>query len=239
MRYFPGFDNGATVPVPDQFFREVMPHITDRAELVLTLYVFWLSHHAGPDAPFFRRRDLEADGRLMAALADAERTPEEALDEALTRAVARGTLLHLRAQATAESDEEDWYCLNTPQNRERVRALADGYREHLGSWAMSLRQDLPRLRPVRPNIFTLYEQTIGVLNALIAEELREAEQEYPAEWIEEAFRIAAARNVRNWRYVRAILERWAREGRDEEDRRGREQDPKRYISGPYGHLIQH
>lgn len=239
MRYFPGFDDHHTVPVPEQFFREVMPHITDRAELILVLYVFWLSHHAGPDAPFFCRRDLAADARLMAALQDAERSPEEALDDALTQAVARGVLLHLQAQATADSEEEDWYCLNTAANRERVRALADGYREHVGGWAMAMRQDLPQLRPARPNIFVLYEQTIGMLNPLIADELREAEKTYPAEWIEEAFRIAAERNVRNWRYVRAILERWAREGRDEEDRRGGEQDPRRYISGPYGHLIQH
>ena len=119
MRYFPGFDDNSAVPVPEQFFREVMPHITDRAELILLLYVFWLSHHAGPDAAFFRRRDLAGDARLMAALGDAERSPEEALDEALTQAVARGVLLHLRGQATADSEEEDWYCLNTPANRER------------------------------------------------------------------------------------------------------------------------
>lgn len=241
MRVFPGFDDhSGSVPIPEQFFREVMPYITDRAELLLLLYVFWLVHRSGGESSFFRRRDLERDQRFMTALADPERTPEEALDDALTRSVVRGTLLHLRGRATAESPEEDWYGLNTPENRERARALSEGHREHLGRWAIGLETDLPRLRPVRPNIFTLYEQTIGVLHPIIADELREAEQEYPMEWIEEAFRIAAERNVRHWRYVRAILERWAREGRDdEEDRRRREEeDPHRYISGPYGRLIR-
>jgi DnaD/phage-associated family protein len=67
----------------------------------------------------------------------------------------------------------------------------------------------------RPNIFILYEQNIGLLQPIIAEELEEAERTYPQEWIEEAFRIAVERNVRNWKYVRRILERWATEGKDE------------------------
>ncbi|MBC7239383.1 MAG: DnaD domain protein, partial [Chloroflexi bacterium] len=71
-------------------------------------------------------------------------------------------------------------------------------------------------RPVapRPNIFELYEQNIGLLQPLLAQELEEAARDYPPEWIEDAFRIAVERNVRHWRYIRAILERWATEGRD-------------------------
>jgi DNA replication protein len=49
---------------------------------------------------------------------------------------------------------------------------------------------------------------------LIAQELEEAARTYPAEWIEEALRIAVSRNVRRWSYVRRILERWATEGRE-------------------------
>ena len=72
----------------------------------------------------------------------------------------------------------------------------------------------PRIAVERPNIFQLYEQNIGLLQPIIAEQLQEAEDTYPAEWIEEAFTIAAEQNVRNWRYVRAILDRWLAEGRD-------------------------
>ena len=240
MRAFPGFDRwDEGVPIPEAFF-DLMLQIEDRAELLVVLYAFWLAHRTGGEAAFFRRRDLVRDERFYRALADAERSSEEALDDALVRAVARGVLLHVRGRATDASPEEDWYGLNTPENRERVRALEQGVRTHLGRWAVGIGADAPHLRPVRPNIFTLYEQTIGPLHPLIADELREAEQAYPAAWIEEAFRIAAERNVRHWRYVRAILERWAQEGRDDEkDRRRRQTDPKRYISGPYGDLIQH
>ena len=65
----------------------------------------------------------------------------------------------------------------------------------------------------RPNIYTLYEQNIGLLLPLVAEELREAEQEYPREWVEAAFREAVQQNKRKWSYIRAILRRWASDGK--------------------------
>jgi acyl-CoA thioester hydrolase len=65
----------------------------------------------------------------------------------------------------------------------------------------------------RPNAFTLYERNMGMLTPLIADELRQAEENYPAEWIEEAFREAVSSNKRSWKYVRAVLERWRVEGK--------------------------
>ena len=64
----------------------------------------------------------------------------------------------------------------------------------------------------RANIFALYEQHIGGYTHGVAEQLRAAEEEYPAQWIEYAFNTAAERDVRSWYYVIAILRRWAREG---------------------------
>jgi DnaD/phage-associated family protein len=97
-----------------------------------------------------------------------------------------------------------------------------------------------RLEVERPNIFVLYEQNIGLLTPLIAEELRDAEKTYPADWIEEAFRIAVEHNARHWRYVRSVLERWAIEGKDSEKaRRGSEKDRRRYIEGKYAEYIEH
>lgn len=67
----------------------------------------------------------------------------------------------------------------------------------------------------RPNIFVLYEQNIGLLSPLIAEELKDAADQYPAEWIEAAFREAVHYNKRKWTYIRAILRRWETEGRQQ------------------------
>ena len=95
----------------------------------------------------------------------------------------------------------------------------------------------------RPTIFELYEQNIGLLTPLIVEDLREAAETYPPEWLEEAFREAVGYNRRHWRYVRRILEKWATEGRgDRGVAGGRPQaprDPRRFIEGRYGHIVQH
>ena len=64
----------------------------------------------------------------------------------------------------------------------------------------------------RANIFELYEQHIGGYTHGVAEQLRAAEEEYPAQWIERAFAAAKEREVRSWYYVIAILRRWNREG---------------------------
>jgi DNA replication protein len=95
-------------------------------------------------------------------------------------------------------------------------------------------------QPSAVNIFTLYEQNIGIITPMIAEELKEADKFYPPQWIEEAFKEAVTLNKRSWRYIARILETWASEGKDsgEHRRRIKKIDPDKYIKGKYGHLVQ-
>jgi len=69
--------------------------------------------------------------------------------------------------------------------------------------------------PERPNIFRLYEANIGPLTPMMAEMLKEDAREYPPQWIEDAVGEAVERNIRNWRYVRAILKTWKEKGRED------------------------
>jgi DNA replication protein len=129
--------------------------------------------------------------------------------------------------------------LNTPAHRQLVARLARGEQRLELAPAPP-----PAVLPARrPTIFELYEQNIGLLTPLLVEELREAAETYPPDWLEEAFREAVGYNRRHWRYVRRILEKWATEGRgDRGVAGGRPQaprDPRRYLEGRYGHLIQH
>lgn len=64
----------------------------------------------------------------------------------------------------------------------------------------------------RPEIFGMYEREIGPLTSMIAQELIEAERDYPPEYITIAFHEAAANNKRSWAYARAILKRMKVEG---------------------------
>ena len=95
-------------------------------------------------------------------------------------------------------------------------------------------------QPSAINIFALYEQNIGIITPMIAEELKEADKLYPPQWIEEAFKEAVTLNKRSWKYIARILERWASEGKDSgEHRRDIKKDgPDKYIKGKYGHLVK-
>jgi DNA replication protein len=90
-----------------------------------------------------------------------------------------------------------------------------------------------------------YLLNLGLIqSAMLAEELQDAERAYPPEWIEEAFRIAVANNVRRWAYVRRILERWAEEGRGPRGQTtsGRtsqdEADRERFTRGEYADYVE-
>jgi len=212
---FSGFPPGKvrSASIPEPVFTEIIPLIDDLAELKLTLHVLWRLGQQRGKVRYLRRADLAADQVLLAGLGDA---PAEALGEALERAVERGTLL--RVETTTGETAEPLYFANTPIGRAAVEAIARG------EWPDELES------AVRPNVFTLYEQNIGLLTPLIADELREAEQIYPAAWIEDAFREAVSLNKRSWKYIRAILENWRTEGRGERtSRRTSEADRRRYM----------
>jgi DnaD/phage-associated family protein len=225
MKTFSGFPPGKVriVGIPEPTFTELIPIVDDLVELKLTLHVLWRLGRQRSRVRYLRRADLVSDRVLLSGLGDAS---AEKLSWALERAVERGTLLQVEAPAGGATEE--FYFANTPKGRAAVEAIARG------EWPTDLES------AGRPNIFILYEQNIGMLTPLVSDELREAEQEYPAEWIEDAFREAVSLNKRSWKYIRAILERWRTEGRgDEAGRRSREADRRRYIEGEYGEYIEH
>ncbi|MBK15543.1 MAG: hypothetical protein CL770_02500 [Chloroflexi bacterium] len=64
------------------------------------------------------------------------------------------------------------------------------------------------------NIFELYEDNVGMLNPMIVDELIQAENKFPFNWIVDAVKESATRNKRNWKYIHTILETWYREGKN-------------------------
>lgn len=234
MKGFAGFPSGKQpyTPVPNLFFTELLPEIEHLGELKVTLHIFWLLTRKREEYPCVSGHELEGDRRLLEGLAEPGMLPEEALRDALERAVARRTLLRV---TTGEDERpQDWYLVNSAKGRQAVEDLV------AGRWSPAEPREAVRLEVQRPNIFVLYEQNIGPLTPLLAEELMEAEETYPAAWIEDAFRESVELNKRSWRYIVRILERWAAEGReDETSRRGDERDRRRFIEGDYADYIEH
>jgi len=61
-------------------------------------------------------------------------------------------------------------------------------------------------------IYREYEQNLGVLTPMIADQIDDLIEHYPRDWIPVAFREAVAHEARNLKYVGAILRRWSVEG---------------------------
>jgi DNA replication protein len=224
---FPGFKDGkqALIPIPAEFFSDLLPQIDHLGELQVTLYAFWVLARREGTFRYLSRREMAADERLLQALTRSGTTSLAALDEALERAVTRGTLLHVSLEL--DQGIEDFYFVNSSKGRAAIAAA------ETGEWSPTGDSSTPLALVVeRPNVYTLYEQNIGPLTPMLAERLREAESEYPAQWIEEAIGIAVENNVRKWRYIEAILEAWEQRGKDErEDRGDSEKARRRYIQG--------
>jgi DnaD/phage-associated family protein len=230
---FPGFPaRSRLTPLPELFFSRLLPETDSLTELKVVLHIFWRLYQKKDSPKFITYDDLLSDETLMAGLAGTAGSAE-VLRGALDSAVSRGALLHAVLEDSGQP--QDAYLINSEASRNAVSAL------QRGASSMPAQRQAPGT-PAVPNIFTLYEQNIGLLTPMIVEELKEAESLYPAAWIEDAFREAAALNKRSWRYIARILERWSVEGkgsgesgRDSKKKRG----PERYLGGRYGHLVRH
>jgi DNA replication protein len=209
---FGGFPSGArATAVPSVFFSELLPQIEDESELRVTLYVIYALGRRKGYPRFVTLHELEAEAPLLASLGlAADEMPLEGLQKGLAAALERGSLLSLDLEQEGRS--ERLYFLNAPSDKRALQQVKDG-RIDLGR-PLPAPQSPPAAQ--RGNVFQLYEENIGPLTPLVAEELQEAEELYPIEWLEEALREAALQNKRSWRYAAAILQRWATEGRRRE-----------------------
>ena len=219
---FAGFPDGKVnfTRIPEPFFSQLLPQIDDFGELKVTLYALWRLERMEEDFLFLRESDFRADERFMLGLAPTPEEAESTLSESLERAVDRGIFL----QVETEAANDVLFFLNTTKGRAAVEAILKGDWQPADS-----PQATPVLSPERLTIYHLYEQNIGLITPLLSETLQDAEDTYPAEWIEEAFTIAVEKNIRNWRYIEAILRRWQERGYDvRKDRRDPEEHRRQY-----------
>lgn len=208
MKGFSGFPSGKLrmTQVPNLFFSDLLPIIDNLAELKITLYAFWALGQKDGKVRYMRLTDFLNDPEFVKGLGPTINLATDALLDGVERAVARGTFLHVNVESA--DGKMDLYFLNTEKGRAAVEGITKG------EWRPNPNEDEPiTLLVERPNIFILYEQNIGPLTPLVADDLRDAEQIYPLRWIEEAIQLAVENNVRKWRYVLAILERWRQEGK--------------------------
>ena len=222
---FGGFPRGVRyVPVPSPVLGELLTQIDDLAELKCVLRVIWLLQRKRGSPRFVTLSEVLADRTLAAALSPDGAPDPDAVRRALGRAVRRGVLATtvIPAKAGTDGAGRRLFALNSEQDRAALArqagagAEASRSREPAPAEASRSREPAPWEAAVeRPNIFAIYEDNVGMITPMIAEELVRAEADYPEEWIEDAVREAVSLNKRSWRYIARILERWKHEGKDD------------------------
>jgi len=236
MQEFTGFPAKMQfTPVPNLFFSRLLPQINDMAELKTTLHILEILYHRRGYPRFVTYKELLANKSLMNSLSQITKPADELLRSALEMATKRGTILHIALDRNGK--DEDIYFLNTESDRQAIAKIQDGELHLPGLKAE--RQAYVETEEL-PDIYTLYEQNIGMLTPMIAEELREAERIYPESWIRDAIKEAVNQSKRKWRYIAAILERWATEGKGDGayQRDFKKADSDKYIKGKYGHMVR-
>ena len=226
MDSFQGFpDDTRYTPVPNSLFGPLLEEIDDPLVFKCLLRVLWLHHQKKGSPRFLTWGELVTDRTLARVMSAGGSTFEDALRDALNGAVQFGALIHCRV-GTAEGDT-DAYMPNTREGRQAAHLLEARAPDR----GLPTRAEAVLSPSHRPNIFSLYEENIGIMTPMMAEELKEAEESYPQGWIEEAFREAVVSNKRSWRYIVAILKRWKTEGREhgEPGRHSEKIDAKEWI----------
>ena len=230
MPGFSGFGNrGRLIKIPARFFSELLPQIDHLGEMQVTLYIFWRLQ-TQEDRFYIWEREIFSDEVFVKGIDTHIGDAERLLKDGLERAVARGTLLKVNTGPNERG--ENLYLVNTARGRKAAEGIEDG------SWRPDDMPDmLIDLHLERPTVYTLYEQNIGPLTPIIAEQLRDLEETYSRGWVEEAIRKAVNYNARNIVYITKVLQTRQKQGGKPKPSAYKDEN-ERFLSGKYGDEIQ-
>ncbi|HMO94853.1 MAG TPA: DnaD domain protein [Tepidiformaceae bacterium] len=235
MNDFTGFPGiGKATAIPNLFYTAVLPELKEAGELLAFLWAARLIQEIRAEPRCVTAGEIWAHPAARASF-EAIGGGGAGLEGGPQRGLVLRALLGLRV--TGAGIDEVVYFVNNPGSRRSVARMRAGelrYRPDSSAAAITLPEQ-------RPSIFRLYEEHIGTITPMIGDRLVEAEDTYPADWIEDAFREAAELNVRNWRYIEKMLKNWAEEGRTNETPGpdSFEDQKRRYLGGPLGHVVRY
>tara|TARA_Y100000590_G_scaffold463778_1_gene631378 strand:- start:12151 stop:12858 length:708 start_codon:yes stop_codon:yes gene_type:complete len=206
--YSSGFPKGVHfTPVPSPLLGPMLEQIGDYNDLVCILRFINLIHLKKGSHKWVEENLLISDQVLHAVIGSKEK-----IQDSINKCINNGFIL----RASLKTDRKARILvLNTSDAKTNIDRIVN--EEH------DTKVDVIENNNPTENIFTLYENNIGTLNPLITEELKYAQQRYPDDWINEAFREAVKNNARSWRYIETILENWHINGRSKTNNPNRRQ----------------
>jgi len=225
---------GDRVEIPERFFSDVLPNITNILELKISLIILNEIASQQTEGSFLNHFDIENLEQLKLLETDGVQLSLELIESILEKLTQSNLIFSMKLHLEAE-DSGEIYFLDDADGRK----LSENFK--LGIVSPNITGDNPE-RDIDKGItvFDLYEKNIGVIpGSQVAEELIEAEKTYPAQWLEDAFDEAVAQDVRRWAYIRAILASWSNGGRGNYDgKTGGRNSESRYKSGKYGKVVR-
>lgn len=237
MNTFDGFPSRMEfTPIPDPFLNQVMPTLGDIVELKIILHALAALYHKKGYPKYLTLTELLESPGVIRSLDTEGKQAMEKLQEKMNVASQEGIFIRLVVQQ--DNQNTHLYLLNDERGRTAADDIRSGKIQLNGVQGYCIS---PAHVENAPDIFTLYEQNIGLLTPIISQELNAAEKLYPASWIEEAIKEAVRRNRRSWKYISRILENWATYGKDDATTEPyySKQAADRYTRGQYGRAVRH
>ncbi|MDD3678441.1 MAG: DnaD domain protein [Dehalococcoidales bacterium] len=232
MTDFNGFPSKMSyTAVPNIFINNVLPQIDDIGELKVILHIIEALYNKKGYPRYVSFSELAANASLMSNFKQTEK-PLNELEDALKLAMEHKIILGL------STENGDIYFVNTEADRQAASKIKSGEHKVTGI-KYAIDNTVSEEEPI--NIFSLYEENIGILTPMIAEGLKDAIKLYPETWIADAIKEAVKQNVRKLSYITAVLENWAKEGRNDGTywRYSKKDDPEKYTGGEFGRFVQH
>lgn len=198
-------DLNTEVKLPSDFFERLNQNKPDLGVVLLLLKTLEIIGKFGKNEWMIKEAIFQESAREQVFGGN----PDQFM-QALTAALNLGFLIKYTDQS---KPEEIYYLPSLPKTRLLIEDL------QLGRVKLDANIIISQI-PIktRSNIFQVYEANIGPITPMIADILKEDAQIYPPEWIIEAVGEAVERNIRNWKYVRAILTNWKEKGRGTKDK---------------------
>ena len=235
---FIGFpDKAEIIPVPNLFFTAILPSIEDLNQLKTILNVFWLIRRKRKLPRFILFTEILNLSEFINGLVtvNADDSKEEIVRRCVNSAVEKGIFLIKKWEIGKEF--EDVLFINMEPDRTYLNRILTGELV-IPELFFKDNEEIVTDPTNVSSIYSVYEQNIGMITPIVAEELKNAEENYPQDWITDAIREAVTLNKRNWRYIASILDRWNTEGKsDGKIRRHFKKDIGRYTKGKYGHMV--
>jgi DNA replication protein len=218
------------IKIPESFISEHLSKINDPDLFKLLLYIFWRFDKVKAQVKYITLESIIKDLAFSEFFGTTSNEIKIRILELLTKAIEQGILIIC---PNPEQAKIDLYFYNSIRNQEIIELIKSG------DLRVENLQNIS-LTSIKPNVFKLYEENIGPLTPMIAETLEDASNNFPINWINEAIQIAVENNVRRWKYIQAILNRWQEEGKDaRRDQKSTQEDREKYLKGKYSGLIKH